>query len=153
MIQEKEDLLEEKTYWERVVIVDDCRYVNELNMGSTMQATPVFLSYGNRKVSKDAWRSHPSELLANAVEDGCPELNERFPWVIANDLTEEIFVNTLKAWAPLWCGLSVESHDLSDPDEFRFLSKDPDYMDESIKDLLDLLDFNFPEDKEEEDDG
>ena len=144
IITEKEELNKGSKYWERVVIIDDCRYLNEVNLGFLMRATTVFLSFGKRKVRKSAWREHESEKLANKIASGDKDLLEIFEHVITNDFTsEESFVAKIKDHAHILLGFSVEANEdctcpLCAPppsNELRGLS-------DITRELLDLLDFN-----------
>ena len=69
--QDKEsDLIrEDKKYWEHLIIVDDCRYLNEISLCKELNAHLCFIAHGPRKLEdhNGEWRSHESEDWANQV--------------------------------------------------------------------------------------
>ena len=52
---------------ETVVIVDDVRYANEVDLLSNRGATLILLDPGNRLDLNEEWRQHESEALANSL--------------------------------------------------------------------------------------
>lgn len=77
----------DKLWKETVVIVDDCRYLNELNFGKSIGAKSIFISKGKRVLedSNAAWRQHDSEFMANEYEDGNKDYRDIFDFIINND--------------------------------------------------------------------
>ena len=71
-IQDKElDFLRNDTkHWEHLIIVDDCRYLNEIAMCKELDAHLCFISHGPRMLEDHYgdWREHESEEWANEVE-------------------------------------------------------------------------------------
>lgn len=88
----------DKLWKETVVIVDDCRYQNELNFGKLIGAKLVFISHGIRELNdhNGEWRQHESERLANEVESGNKDLIDMFDFRITNGGTLETFTEKLK---------------------------------------------------------
>ena len=70
--QDKEsDLIrEDKKYWEHLIIVDDCRYLNEISLCKELNAHLCFIAHGPRKLEdhNGEWRKHESEDWATEVE-------------------------------------------------------------------------------------
>ena len=75
-------------YWrETVVIVDDCRYENELEAASEFDGCSLFLSKGSRTLPEEdaAWRAHESERLAMLTEAHEVNTNTLWDWWVVND--------------------------------------------------------------------
>jgi len=139
---EIKDLRSGKSFWERCVIVDDCRFLNELNVGRKWNARLIFMSYGTREMKdpNGEWRSHESEALANRVVDGNEEYRNMFTHIVINNKTEKELREKTEFMAPIWCGVQHETLE----DKKATLS---DYIEE----LLDVLMMEeLDEDKEEE---
>lgn len=100
----------EKLWKESVIIVDDCRYMNELNFAKSIGAETVFISAGNRELADHNadWRQHESEVLANTVEDGSKDHQDIFKWVVNNDDSEETFTQKLWLRFPLMLGIAPQ---------------------------------------------
>jgi hypothetical protein len=98
---------EEKLWKETVIIVDDCRYLNELNFGRTNGAITVFISRGSRDLEDQNadWRKHESEEMANRFEDGDKDYVQMFDWVIKNEGDTKLLHSKLSARLPDWLGL------------------------------------------------
>lgn len=94
----------EKIWKETVVIVDDCRYLNELNLGKQLGAKTVMISRGSRVLtdSDAAWRQHESEDMANQFELGNKDYQDLFDYIVKNEKTKEDFHSKLKDRLPLW---------------------------------------------------
>lgn len=91
-LKDQEDSQNINKLWkETVVIVDDCRYLNELNLGRFIGAKTVFISRGKRTLEDQnaAWRKHESEEMANKYEEGHPDYQDIFNYVIKNEGTKE----------------------------------------------------------------
>jgi GTPase SAR1 family protein len=145
LITEREELNKGKKYWERVVIIDDCRYLNEVNLGFLLRATTVFLSFGKkRKVKQSAWREHESEKLANKIAAGDKDLMDIFQHVIINDYnSEENFIAKIKEHAHILLGFSVESgEECTCPICSNIPSEKLQGLKDITQDLLDLLELN-----------
>ena len=97
----------EKKYWERVIIIDDVRFMNEVAFGRELNATQIFLSSGRRTLidSDAAWRSHESEDLANSVEANEKDFEEVFQYYILNEGTQDELLESLEHWFAKWCGI------------------------------------------------
>tara|TARA_R100000808_G_scaffold24969_1_gene59999 strand:- start:7206 stop:7790 length:585 start_codon:yes stop_codon:yes gene_type:complete len=114
-IKEAEDIREEKKFWERCIIVDDCRYLNEIGLAANYNATILFLSFGDRDKEdpNGLWRNHNSESLANQVEEN-KEYREMFTHYIINNKTTEDLQRLVKTMLPLWCGVDIDTDDCDD---------------------------------------
>lgn len=86
-----------KLWKERVVIVDDCRYLNELNLAKRLGAKIVFIASDNRKLeANDAeWRKHESEELSNQLDVDMKDHAQYFDFVIKNGGSLEDFITKL----------------------------------------------------------
>lgn len=77
-----------KDHWrETLVIVDDCRYENELKAASEFESLSLFISCGTRRLPDiDAeWRTHESERLAMLTEAMEEEKVMLWDWWLFND--------------------------------------------------------------------
>jgi hypothetical protein len=102
----------DKLWKETVVIADDCRYLNELNLGKKINAVTVFISPGLRQIpEKDAaWRQHESEDMANQFEAGNKDYLDIFDWIIRNDGSISTLQDKIKSRHLDWFNLSPESY-------------------------------------------
>ena len=137
-IQEKEDFNKGKKYWERVVIIDDCRYLNEVNYGIILKASLLFLSYGNRVFKNNSWRVHESEELANSIANGDRDMASLFDYIIKNDKSQKDFEEKIKSIIPNILGYTV--HDEEDCGCPACTSTYEVTL--GIEELLELLDFD-----------
>ena len=88
-LAEEENLLLDNAqakYKERVVIIDDCRYMNEIAYGRHIGAKQVFLAHGERKLEDhDAlWREHHSEEVGNKAEVMAKDYDQLFEYRLEN---------------------------------------------------------------------
>ncbi len=133
---EEADLTQGKTYWERCVIIDDCRYSNELALGIKYEAIMVFLSYGKREMpdTYGEWRNHHSETLAKLIDEGPSKHRGLFNALIKNQGTiedlEEKVIPLLKTWiAPCdSVATNIERYDEHEED-----------LNKCVTELIDLL--------------
>lgn len=104
---EAEALEEDRSHWERVVIIDDVRFMNEVAFGRELGATQIFISSGTRTlIDSDAeWRNHESEMLANNVEANEKNYEEVFQYYIINEGSKKDLREAAEAWMPVWCGI------------------------------------------------
>jgi hypothetical protein len=135
LIKEKESFIEGNKYWERCVIVDDCRYINELLYGIERNAIRVFLSKGKRILTDFAWRNHESEELANTIESHKEGVHKLFNTCINNDRDIKKLRKIIRDLTSAW--LTSESE----------LSENMELYTE----MTDLLDLYLFRDEEEED--
>jgi len=105
--KETEDMENSSKFWERVIIIDDCRYLNELGYSTLYNAVTLFLSTGNRVLEKTEWREHESELLAQRLEGGDDPLVDAFTDIVYNDGPLGDLQKVVKANAPFWAGKEV----------------------------------------------
>ena len=141
--EELNSLKANEPYWQRIVIVDDCRYENELSVAKKYKACTIFLSPGSRDLvdMKSTWRTHHSESMATKIEKGDNELLELFDYVITNDDDVDNLEMRAAAMSPIWTGLQPGHR--HNKEEVR----------EVINELIDLfIDEVNKEDEEEDDD-
>ena len=149
--EEKLELYKNNPYWERCVIVDECRYQNEVGLGLKNNATMIFLSSGTRELSEAnaTWREHHSEELARAIEDGDEEKIQWYDCHLLNDGDVKGLSIKARAMAPIWCG--IQANALTTNLEDLSNSGSLEGMDNMLNDLIDILLKEF-EDGEEDDD-
>ena len=151
--QETKAIENNEKYWERVVLVDDCRYMNEVAIGREYDSTQIFVSNGTRSIEDEhaEWRVHESELLANNVEAGDPNYTDLFPITLINDGTLKDLKDVLAVYTEVWLGLRVLNGDNNSKvlklsqSEMRIA-----YVSQLMDELLDQL--GFTDDEDEEDD-
>ena len=162
-IQAEEQLAVQSSgkFWERVIIIDDARYPNELAYGQLYDAASIFISAkGRDDLDLDApFRQHESELLAQRIDNGvASSLLRGFDNIIFND---EEGIEGLKASAvemvPEWCGLTADNYcDSKDTCTCKSCTGKPSLedidLDALLDDLKDLLNFPDPEEDEEDQD-
>lgn len=71
---------------ETVIIVDDCRFANEVAASRLYEALTLFVYAGGREIpeSEAAWRAHESEEMAQRIEGGDLDGSEYFDWALVN---------------------------------------------------------------------
>jgi hypothetical protein len=142
--EEIEQLKQNPELWkERVVIVDDCRYMNEIAIGREYNATSIFVKQGKRKlIEEDAeWRNHESEELSNKIESKDKNYTDLFYFYITNDSTVDVFkkhcIKNITTWLGFLadgskpecnCELCKANRENREPDPERI-----------IEDLIDIL--------------
>jgi len=143
---EFKDLENEKKYWERVIISDDCRYLNELSRTRKLGASQIFITAGKRSLpeANATWRSHESEQLSISKDMGHPDYQDLFTTIIVNENTKENLESIVSRRIRMWLGLEI--HDkvcLCELCKARREDRLPD-IDVVIDDLIDRLfgDFN-----------
>mgnify|MGYP000706520128 CR=1 FL=1 len=153
---------------ETVVIVDDCRYMNELNYAKSIGAVTVFISDGGRVLedAKGEWRNHESEDLANQFEGGNKDYQDLFEWVLMNGASKTVFQNKLYSRVVAWTNADPVSMVGCDCKSCRLFKKDmsPVEMgfynllwamletdDEEIEDIPDMIDDLLNDDDLEDD--
>jgi len=143
--EETNDLLTNPEFWkERVIIVDDCRYTNEVAAARDFNAVSIFIKQGKRIIPEDdaEWRLHPSEDLANRVDAGDKDYQEMFKYVITNDSTPNALKNHCLANISKWLKLSIDlgENDICNCElcRARRENRDPD-PEKVIDELMDIL--------------
>lgn len=92
-----------------LLLVDDVRYENELELLNKKGALTFFVKHGEREIEDPdgEWRQHESENLANAYEDTDNEiLKEHYDYVINNGADEKY----IEAWAKEMINLISDSN-------------------------------------------
>lgn len=75
---EKESIENNDKHWERVVLIDDVRYVNEIALIAKMDGVFIHVYAGDRLPDPDGyWRQHESEDLSKAIDDTKDNLDQR----------------------------------------------------------------------------
>ena len=110
----------ENDFRETVLIFDDMRYINELNMVTALDGISVFVDGATRlKDLSASWRAHESEALATLVTAGVIE-SEIFDYFVPNETTENNLIKFVRKLAPAWfdhtylcpcCGLNEEEEE------------------------------------------
>ena len=77
---------EEGIWEETVVVVDDCRYPNEVEAARQFEALTMFVYAGGREIpeSEAAWRAHESEEMSQRIEGGDLDGSDYFDWALVN---------------------------------------------------------------------
>lgn len=94
---------------ETLVLVDDIRFENELNVLRRWGARLIFID-GFRRLTptiNEPWRKHVSEKMATDYTYGHGD-DEMFDTVITNNDTEESFRRTINGMAQTWTGLTAQ---------------------------------------------
>lgn len=95
-----------KEFKETVVIFDDMRYLNELEMVQALNGTTIFVDGAMRLKDLDApWRQHESEKLAMLYTTG--HISDIFDFYVKNEESEAHFKELIEYLAPAW--LDVET--------------------------------------------
>lgn len=88
--KEQKDLeTDPETWHEKVIIVDDCRYMNEVAASRDIRALTIFISPGDRMLIDHGaeWRNHESEDMANRIDAGEKDYQGVFHYFIRNEGT------------------------------------------------------------------
>lgn len=137
----------DKLWKETVVIVDDCRYLNELNLSKQIGAKTVFISKGTRDLAeaKAEWRQHESEDMANQYELGNKDYQDLFNYVVKNEGDLDEFKDKITDRLQLWLDISPQSYAECDCLACQKMRKDEKIsLDEFFKDV-----FGMDEDEED----
>jgi hypothetical protein len=97
-------------HWERIILCDDLRYMNELAAARQVGAFTVFILSAGRELEENEskWRTHESETLANKVDLGNKDYDiDLFKSYITNGSSVEEFDTLLGCLAPTWIGTEV----------------------------------------------
>jgi guanylate kinase len=142
-----------KTWAEKVVLVDDCRYLNEIALGNELNALKIFISKGKREL-EDAqadWRQHESEEMANNFEDGNKDIQSMFHYRIVNEDTEADYKKKVSALFDEWIELAGDLYtNLCDCEvcAAHRLDRDID-LNVMIDQVIELLEKQLEKDSEE----
>jgi guanylate kinase len=151
--QEQKALKDEPDTWhEKVIIVDDCRYMNELAAARDLRALTIFITPGSRElIEHDAeWRKHESEALAIQIDSGNKDYQNIFHYNIKNDKSLKDFKNKCEDKFEEWFTITAEAllDRLCDCELCLSSREDRDPNGEKvIQDIIDLI----LEDKDDED--
>lgn len=137
---------------ERAVIVDDCRYLNELNLAPRFNALKIFVAHDSRQLQDhDAeWRKHESEQMAASIEDGNKDLMSTFHFVVKNSGTEKEFKTKLKDMFQVMvdCAYAIVVDNLCECELCLSTRYDrPVCIDKLEKQILDQLTTDFEEEE------
>ena len=102
---------ETKKYKERVIIVDDCRYMNEVALGRKIGAVQIFIGHGTRTLEdhNGAWRLHESEDMNNKIELKDKDYCQLFDYRIDNSDSVAEFLLKVGKVAVLCLNVLAES--------------------------------------------
>jgi hypothetical protein len=153
--EEETDIEEGKKYWERVIIVDDCRYMNEIAAGRDFDAIQIFVSHDSRQIEEQdsSWRLHESEMLANNIEAGDPNYKGLFAIKLINDGNLQNLKDVIEIYTELWLGIRVISDE--DQEKIDSLSQSQmrvQYVSQLLDELLDSIGLPPDEDYDDDDD-
>lgn len=96
---------------EYVIIVDDVRYMNEVEKVQELDGQVFFIAHGGREIEDmdGAWREHDSEDLANGIEkDWSTGVALMNGWVYNTGSLKE-YLETCSEVYHRWLGLDAES--------------------------------------------
>lgn len=148
--EEKEALDSKSEYWERVIIIDDVRYSNEVAFGVERDATLIFLSREDVN-TEDEWRQHESEELANSVISGeNTEVLGLFDHVVENNGSLKDLSKKVKAMV----SATSKASGLCDcyACKARRAGRMPE-IEEALEELMDMIFDDYECDWEADDDG
>jgi len=139
--KELQDLKDGRGHWERCIIIDDCRYENELSLAKKHKGVCIYMSPGKRILEDhDAdWRNHHSEELSRKIEEGDDESKALFNYLMLNDGDKEDLETKVETMAPIWCNLQA-----------GFTQEFPVTLSDLMEELADLLMFDMEEDTDED---
>ena len=105
-IQAEETQCSSPIFEERLVIIDDVRFHNELELIKAYEGTTVFIHLGDRMsdLPDGPWRTHESEELSQLVEAQRPEYTDLFQWDIFNDKDHLVLEKKLADRLDAFCG-------------------------------------------------
>lgn len=152
--EEKNRLETDELWKERVVIVDDCRYMNEVAKAREYSATTIFIRQGKRKlIEEDAdWRNHASEELANSIENNNKNYLDIFQYKFTNDSSLDVFKKHCLRNIPMWLNLLADSKKTTCDCELckaHREGRDP-VQEKVIQELMDLLDKALDDEESDE---
>ena len=152
--EEQSEINNNESYKERVVIVDDCRYMNEVAIGRKLGATCIFVRQGKRVLEDDSalWRNHESEDLSNKIEGKDKNYLDIFQLVIPNDSTLDVFKNHVTKNIPSWLGLLADGSKAECNCEIckaNRENREPDHN-KVMEELLDMLEKALEEEDNKE---
>jgi len=106
---EAEDIERGEKYWERVILVDDCRYLNEVAKGRDYDSIQIFISNGEREIDDQEadWRFHESERMANNIEAKDPNYKGIFSTILLNDGNLDDLKSVIEIYSEVWLGTRV----------------------------------------------
>lgn len=106
-IQKEEAEDTDPIFCERVVIIDDVRYENEIDLLKAWHAELVFVFAAGRDIpdANGAWRSHESEYLNQKIEGGSIDAEDFYGWAIFNNGTELDYEKKLHERLPALLGV------------------------------------------------
>jgi hypothetical protein len=108
---EAEHLEDDTPYHERLVIIDDVRYLNEITLLQEYQATIVFICAATRLTDLDAdWRHHESERVAMEYTQGNDHENLFDYQVDNNRISLAQFEQNIQRLGPTFTRMTGDSH-------------------------------------------
>lgn len=106
--EEQSRLHEGTSFHETLILIDDARFLNELEAITKYSGTNIFLDANRRLKNLDAeWRKHPSEDLARDYAAG--KLSDTtFDFTISSNGELESFKRLIRSMMPVWSGQIAE---------------------------------------------
>lgn len=142
-----------KKYKERVILVDDCRYMNEVAYGRKIGAVQVFITHGNRQLEdpNGAWREHESETMANNIEANHKDYKELFQFKLPNDKDMNNFMNLLSQFSMVGFNLLAESLTLCECEVCTAYRQGRDINGDKLKqEIVEMIDNYYRKDKKKD---
>jgi len=150
-------------FWERVIIIDDARYPNELAYGKLHEATSIFISARDRDDLDLAaeWRNHESEDLAKRIDNGVAgTILKEFTNIVFSCDGLNAYKETVEEMVPIWCGLTADQYcedNTCTCDNCMNKALDVPNLQDILENLTDMLflsdpDIPDPDDEEEDED-
>lgn len=156
LYKEEQSLIEgDSKYWDMLVIVDDCRFINEVAYGRCHNATQLFLLSGDRELDEAdaAWRKDLSEDMANKINSGDKDYGELFAWMLLNDGTLKDLEEKIEPYLDIWCGLEPACEDKECGCDFYTLLRENNGLTEVFEDHYKKILEMFGETDEETEDS
>ena len=104
------------TWRETLVLIDDIRYTNEVELIRDLDGVVVFVDPKKRIDLTGEWRAHESEALAMGYIEGAFD-DEMFDEVIVNNKTTQVLFETIRTRGNCW--LSTASTSLRIPSHMK----------------------------------
>lgn len=144
---------DKKKYKERVIIVDDCRYLNEVAYGRKIGAVQIFISHGDRELEDHhgAWRQHESEDMANRIENNDKDYQQLFEYKLPNDKDMHHYVELLSQFSLVALNIIAASLTMCDCESCRSKRQGRNADEDKLKlEIEELINDYYRKDKEKD---
>lgn len=143
-----------KGWSEKVVLVDDCRYMNEVALGRELRALQIFVSRGKRELEDQhgEWRNHESEAMANHIEAGDKDYTDIFHYRIINDGSLTTYKNKAAELFDEWITIAGDMGPMCNCQVCQSHRFDQDIdINKVIDDLVNLIEEQLQKEDKEDD--